>query len=262
MNTWHYELNGVSHGPIAEDQLKQLVSSGVLSLATLVWQPGAPNWMPFAQAIPALAATAPPPPLPNASAPPLPGATTPVVKARKKYLWLKIFVLLLVLTLLTGVGILGYDAYKSSKADDELRLVESRNGWSSSSIPREVDGYTLLSITDVGMGSSKQSSLVLLRYSKLWDMGRFTSKQVDFRVSIVQHQSESDATTYVNLESGSQINRNTGEYTERSFSSGSLDSLSWASGTRSFQTRLSGNSPLNDIRLRALTNTFRRLSKN
>ncbi|MBX9570027.1 MAG: GYF domain-containing protein [Candidatus Obscuribacterales bacterium] len=41
---WYYAQNNQQKGPISEEELKDLLSSGVISMDSLVWKKGLPNW--------------------------------------------------------------------------------------------------------------------------------------------------------------------------------------------------------------------------
>ena len=65
---WFYSNNGQQAGPISEEELRNLLDTGIISDATLVWTEGMPNWKPAAEvlgvepAAPAAAPSIPPPP--------------------------------------------------------------------------------------------------------------------------------------------------------------------------------------------------------
>jgi len=44
---WHYVLNGVSHGPVAETEIRSLREQNVVTLDTPVWTDGMAEWVPF-----------------------------------------------------------------------------------------------------------------------------------------------------------------------------------------------------------------------
>ena len=46
---WHYAEGGERKGPVSEEEFQQLVSSGVITSDTLVWQAGMENWLPYGQ---------------------------------------------------------------------------------------------------------------------------------------------------------------------------------------------------------------------
>lgn len=46
MTSWHYEKDGERHGPVTEQQLKDLASSGQLQPSSLIWQSGMEQWQP------------------------------------------------------------------------------------------------------------------------------------------------------------------------------------------------------------------------
>lgn len=61
MANWHYEQNGQPAGPVSEDELRRLASSGVVTASTRVWAEGMGDWQAASSALPALfgAASAP-----------------------------------------------------------------------------------------------------------------------------------------------------------------------------------------------------------
>lgn len=73
---WHYNHDGVNHGPITGQQLKAFANDGTVTRDTLIWKEGMAEWLP-AKRIKDLfpATTAPPPPAPN-QPPPLPAAAS------------------------------------------------------------------------------------------------------------------------------------------------------------------------------------------
>jgi hypothetical protein len=80
---WYYAQQGQRQGPVAEEQLKQLASSGQLKPTDKVWKQGMAAWQAVSQ-IPGLfpfIASDEPPPIPSdPSPPPLPQETTPLPK--------------------------------------------------------------------------------------------------------------------------------------------------------------------------------------
>ncbi|MEO0793532.1 MAG: DUF975 family protein [Verrucomicrobiota bacterium] len=44
---WYYSANNQQQGPVSEEQLKQLASTGVINDQSLVWREGMPDWQPF-----------------------------------------------------------------------------------------------------------------------------------------------------------------------------------------------------------------------
>ena len=71
---WFYVQNGRQIGPVPVKQFDDLVRSGRITLETLVWREGLPNWQPFGSI------TATPSSLPTPAAPPPPpGAGPPVL---------------------------------------------------------------------------------------------------------------------------------------------------------------------------------------
>jgi hypothetical protein len=106
---WHYVQNGASLGPIPEEQLRALISSGGLRPSDQVWHEGMAGWSPI-QAFPALVALVPPGhPLPAQAAPVQPAQGQPQGPAQKSgKVWPWVLGgcgLLLLLVLLGGVGI-------------------------------------------------------------------------------------------------------------------------------------------------------------
>lgn len=67
MSNWYYSKNGQQLGPVAQQQLEQMVAQGVVTAADLVWQEGMAEWSPAGQVFPGARAGQP------AGAPP-PGA--------------------------------------------------------------------------------------------------------------------------------------------------------------------------------------------
>lgn len=63
--TWYYVDAGQQAGPVTDEQLNQLVSSGKVTSATLVWREGMANWTAYGQVQAAAAA----PPAPSAADP-------------------------------------------------------------------------------------------------------------------------------------------------------------------------------------------------
>ncbi len=67
MSDWFYGKSGQQLGPVSEQSLRELVASGGLAAADLVWRQGMPSWVPAASvpglmpAAPAYSAAAPPP---------------------------------------------------------------------------------------------------------------------------------------------------------------------------------------------------------
>jgi hypothetical protein len=88
---WHYIQNGSTLGPIPEEQLRGLISSGVLQPSDHVWHDGLAAWTTI-QAMPELAALAPhdiPPPVRVVPGMPQPGGgpQAPAKKTNKALLW-------------------------------------------------------------------------------------------------------------------------------------------------------------------------------
>ncbi len=44
---WYYVLNGASHGPVAESEIRNLRTQNVVALDTPVWTDGMAEWLPF-----------------------------------------------------------------------------------------------------------------------------------------------------------------------------------------------------------------------
>jgi hypothetical protein len=90
--SWHYIQNGSTHGPIPEEQLRELIASGALLPSDQVWREGMGGWNSI-QAIPELFALAPQgrPPLQIELQPQPPAAirqpTAPPKKSNKVLLW-------------------------------------------------------------------------------------------------------------------------------------------------------------------------------
>lgn len=59
MDDWYYANGNEQAGPVSEDRLKQLFSSGQLQRSNLVWKEGMANWA-AASTIPALSPSTPP----------------------------------------------------------------------------------------------------------------------------------------------------------------------------------------------------------
>ena len=53
MNNWYYAKNNQQLGPVPEDELRRLLSTGALSPNDLVWREGMANWLP-ASSVPEL----------------------------------------------------------------------------------------------------------------------------------------------------------------------------------------------------------------
>ena len=54
MANWHYEQDGKPAGPVSEDELRTLASTGAVSPTTRVWREGMGDWQPASAALPAL----------------------------------------------------------------------------------------------------------------------------------------------------------------------------------------------------------------
>lgn len=46
---WHYSSFGQTQGPVEESVIVQMIRQGQITLQTLVWQAGQPNWLPAGQ---------------------------------------------------------------------------------------------------------------------------------------------------------------------------------------------------------------------
>ncbi len=96
---WYYEQNGNRIGPVEEATMHGLLANRTLSIDTLVWTDGMPNWTPLQQT--QLAAGLPvPPPMPG-NPPPSPYNAAPIqhhpdAKDRVTYV---------LLAVLLGIGI-------------------------------------------------------------------------------------------------------------------------------------------------------------
>jgi hypothetical protein len=54
MTHWFYGENGLQFGPVDDAGIRQLIASGRVTPATLVWREGMPSWLPLAK-VPELA---------------------------------------------------------------------------------------------------------------------------------------------------------------------------------------------------------------
>jgi hypothetical protein len=68
---WYFARSGKQQGPVPESALRQMLATGQLSAADLVWREGLPQWAPAAS-VPGLMPAAgglgvapPPPPMPG-----------------------------------------------------------------------------------------------------------------------------------------------------------------------------------------------------
>ena len=71
MDQWYYSESGGQRGPVSRQQIGEMLASGVLEPATLVWTEGMPEWQ-AASAVPGLLAVkdaSPSDPAPDSSAP-------------------------------------------------------------------------------------------------------------------------------------------------------------------------------------------------
>jgi hypothetical protein len=57
MTHWFYGENGLQFGPVDDAGIRQLIASGRVTPATLVWREGMPEWLPLAK-VPELAQSA------------------------------------------------------------------------------------------------------------------------------------------------------------------------------------------------------------
>jgi uncharacterized RDD family membrane protein YckC len=62
--SWYYALDGKQAGPVSNEEFQALAQRGIIQGDTLVWQEGMPNWQPYRQVMPAVAAAAGVPPAP------------------------------------------------------------------------------------------------------------------------------------------------------------------------------------------------------
>lgn len=46
---WYYGEAGLQAGPVSEDRLGELIASGRIGPATMLWREGMPQWMPLSQ---------------------------------------------------------------------------------------------------------------------------------------------------------------------------------------------------------------------
>lgn len=49
MEQWYYGEAGLQAGPVSEERLAELIASGRIGPATLLWKEGMPHWLPLAQ---------------------------------------------------------------------------------------------------------------------------------------------------------------------------------------------------------------------
>lgn len=54
---FYYSLNGQQQGPVSEDELRQMVATGVLTPDTLVWREGMAEWQPLASVVAGISST-------------------------------------------------------------------------------------------------------------------------------------------------------------------------------------------------------------
>jgi hypothetical protein len=74
---WHYAVDNTQHGPVSEEQLRQLLQDGTLGPATHVWTQGMDDWS-AASRIPDLLSSVPVPAVEAQPHPLRPARTTPV----------------------------------------------------------------------------------------------------------------------------------------------------------------------------------------
>jgi hypothetical protein len=99
---WYYTQNNQQVGPVDENEIKRLASSGVITQATMVWTTGMATWLPIGQTPLASAMGMVPPPPMGAYAPPALVVEDPkVVQLRKLFTW---FWISLIGILLFGLG--------------------------------------------------------------------------------------------------------------------------------------------------------------
>ena len=72
---WYYALGGERLGPVSQEQLRELSSSGQLQASDLVWQEGMADWTPAGEVQGLLPAAA------EAGPPPVPGSPPPMRKS-------------------------------------------------------------------------------------------------------------------------------------------------------------------------------------
>lgn len=77
--TWHYMKNGAQAGPATTDEVKNLITTGVIKADTMVWREGLAAWSPAntQSEFAGVAAPAAPPPPPAAGKSGGPGVFTP-----------------------------------------------------------------------------------------------------------------------------------------------------------------------------------------
>jgi hypothetical protein len=78
---WYYAQNGRQHGPVSEQQVRQMAASGQLQPEDLVWYEGLADWV-AAAAVPGLIPPERLPPARQAVAPPMEVASSPVQEPR------------------------------------------------------------------------------------------------------------------------------------------------------------------------------------
>ncbi|NWK54018.1 CD225/dispanin family protein [Verrucomicrobiaceae bacterium N1E253] len=66
---WYYSQNGAQHGPVPEQELKNLIANQQIRTTDMAWHDGMPNWLPISQ-VPELAALAAPQTTPTAASAP------------------------------------------------------------------------------------------------------------------------------------------------------------------------------------------------
>jgi hypothetical protein len=100
---WHYVMNGQQYGPIPEESLKQLVSTGQLRPTDLVWKAGMSSWMPAGT----LSSAAPP------FAPPAPAPANSLVWLWVALALVPIFGVCLIIACLSAITVIGQKANRT-----------------------------------------------------------------------------------------------------------------------------------------------------
>ncbi len=110
---WHYFEDGQRRGPISEEQLLQLLRSGVLSSGTMVWTEGMPEWQPVRATHLGVGLPSVVPPPPFISFPP---ASVGLVAERKSR------IAYILLAVLVGLGVHNFYAGYTNRAVLQLLL--------------------------------------------------------------------------------------------------------------------------------------------
>jgi hypothetical protein len=102
-NTWYYARDGEQHGPVPFLQIKNLVASGQLDVADLVWNESLDGWIPFRDAVANFAPGLPVGPVPGES------PRLPIPADLKRASFLKIMILgAIAFILIVGCGAMFY----------------------------------------------------------------------------------------------------------------------------------------------------------